>query len=111
MRPDGTRESLGSYRTKAEAERALVLEKAKQVEGKWQPTPANPGTVREWAERWLKEAHHLKPTTKVGHEQMLRRHVLPRWGDVPVNQVRREDVVRWGRWCRLGTSLISCALL
>lgn len=71
-------ESLGTFRTKSEAEHALVLAEADQIEGVWQPTPTDPGTVKDWAERWLTEAHHMKATTRAGHEQMLRRHVLPR---------------------------------
>ncbi len=68
---------------------------SEQLKGEWQATPDNPGTVADWAKKWLDQARHLKPTTKAGHEQMLRCHVLPRFGDLPVTQIRREDVVSW----------------
>ncbi len=94
-RPDGSRKSLGTWRTKTDAEQALVHAESEQLKGEWQPTPDDPGTVAEWAKKWLNQAHHLKPTTKTGHEQMLRCHVLPRFGEMPVTQIRREDVVSW----------------
>ena len=95
IRPDGTRESLGTYRTKTEAERALVRAEAEQIEGEWEPTPDNPGTVGEWAERWLDGAHHLKPSTRASYEVALRSHVLPRWGDTPVTNITRQDIAEW----------------
>ncbi len=95
VRPSGRRESLGSYRTRTEAERALVKAEAEVLKGEWTPTPADPGTVEEWAERWLASAHHLRPTTRSGHESMLRVHILPRWGDTLVTDIRREEVETW----------------
>ena len=95
IRPDGTRESLGTYRTKTEAERALVRAEAEQIEGEWKPTPDNPGTVGEWAEKWLDGAHHLKPSTRASYEIALRSHVLPQWGDTPVTKITRQDVADW----------------
>ena len=95
IRPDGTRESLGTYRTKTEAERALVRAEAEQIEGEWEPTPDNPGTVGEWAEKWLDGAHHLKPKTVAGHIQMLHKHVLPRWENIPITSVTKADIREW----------------
>ncbi|MHB1504871.1 MAG: tyrosine-type recombinase/integrase [Acidimicrobiales bacterium] len=68
---------------------------ADQLRGEWGPTSDDPGTVGEWADRWLAGAHHLKPTTRVGHRSMLRAHVIPRWGGVAVDGIRREDVAGW----------------
>ena len=95
VRPDGKRESLGTYRTKTEAERALVRAEAEQIEGAWEPTPDNPGTVAEWGEKWLAEAHHLKPKTVAGHIQMLHKHVLPRWGNAPITSVTKAGIREW----------------
>ncbi len=95
IRPDGKRESLGTYRTKTEAERALVRAEAEQIEGEWEPTPDNPGTVGEWGEKWLAEAHHLKPSTRASYEVALRSHVLPRWGDTSVTKITRQDIAEW----------------
>ncbi len=97
VRPSGRRESLGSYRTRTEAERALVQAEASALKGEWTPTPADPGTVAEWAERWLASAHHLRPTTRAGYEQMLVKHVLPRWGNELVTNVKREHIEEWVR--------------
>ncbi len=95
VRPDGKRESLGTYRTKTEAERALVRAEAEQIEGAWEPTPDNPGTVAEWGEKWLAGAHHLKPKTVAGHIQMLHKHVLPKWGNVPITSVTKAGIREW----------------
>ena len=95
VRPDGKRESLGTYRTKTEAERALVRAEAEQIEGAWEPTPDNPGTVAEWGEKWLAGAHHLKPSTKAGYKSTFSYHVLPRWGNTPVTNITRQDIAEW----------------
>jgi integrase len=54
------------------------------------------GTVAEWGERWLEAgARKWRATTTAGHHSLLHRHVLPRWGEVPVGEVRRTDVLGW----------------
>jgi hypothetical protein len=53
-------------------------------------------TVALWAERWISaQAAHLKPTTLSRTKDILRTHVLPRWGSVPLIDVTHMDVQSW----------------
>ena len=85
--------SLGSYRTRADAEHALVLAEADELRGERQLDST--GTVAEWAQRWLDRSVHWKPSTRAGNEQMLRARTLPRWGTVELAAVTRRDVEAW----------------
>jgi len=91
---DGKHLSLGTFPTKRDAEQALVLAEAEMLRSK-RPLGAS-GTVAEWGERWLRDGERRwRATTTTGHRSLLHRHVLPRWGEVPVGEVRRSDVLAW----------------
>jgi integrase len=98
--------ALGTFPTKSDAERALVLAHAEEIQG---GTPLDAGgTVAEWAERWLEDgARRWRPRTALDYEVTWRKHVQPRWGDVPLGDVRRADVLRWSNM--LGASELSSA--
>ena len=90
---DGTRVSLGPYRTRGDAEHALVLAEADELRG--ERVLDSTGTVAEWAARWLDRSVHWKPSTRAGNEQMLHARTLPRWGKVELSAVARRDVEAW----------------
>jgi integrase len=50
--------------------------------------------VREYTERWL-AARELRPGTIAEYNSVLRRHIYPRFGDIPVRNVTRADVKVW----------------
>ena len=102
VRPDGTRESLGTYRTRTEADQALVQAEADQLRGEWAPTPDDPGTVGEWADRWLAGAHVRASTTRryTGIVTALRRT----WRSRAVTAVARDDVRGWATEMLVGGS-------
>jgi len=86
--------SLGTYPTKSDAERALALAHAEEIQG-GAPLDAG-GTVAVWAERWLEDgARRWREKTTDHYKMFARIHVLPRWGDVPLGDVRRADVLGW----------------
>lgn len=51
-------------------------------------------TFREYAEGWREQQLHYRAKTKVGTESMLRNHVYPTLGDMPMKVIRRVDVQR-----------------
>ncbi|UVS78367.1 Putative prophage phiRv2 integrase [Actinokineospora sp. UTMC 2448] len=55
------------------------------------------GKVRlgEIAEKWLESRHELRPSTWWKYRGLLDNHVLPRWGDLPLNAITKEDVAVW----------------
>jgi len=86
--------SLGTFATKRDAERALVLAEAELLR-RGRPLGAS-GTVAEWGERWLRDGERRwRAKTATGYRELLRGLVLPRWGEIPVGEVRRTDVLGW----------------
>jgi integrase len=51
--------------------------------------------VAPWSEKWIAAQGHLKPSTLATYENILGKHVLPRWGSTPLTRVAHEDVVAW----------------
>lgn len=90
---DGTVRGLGTWPTRAEADRALAAAELEDLTGERRLDDT--GTVGEWTERWLASGHGWKPSTRAGYVSATRSHVLPRWGDVPLGAVTRADVQRW----------------
>jgi len=47
----------------------------------------------DYSERWLRDHdHHIQPSTKRSYEQLLRLHVTPRFGQMPLKKITRDDV-------------------
>ncbi|WP_134661658.1 MULTISPECIES: site-specific integrase [unclassified Amycolatopsis] len=51
--------------------------------------------VGEMAEKWLASRHDLKPSTWWKYRGLLDNHVIPRWGETPLNAVLGEDIAVW----------------
>lgn len=91
---DGSLSTLGTFRTKADAERELTLAEADELRGERRLDSA--GTVGEWAERWLEDGRHRwRPSTARGHEAKLRTLVLPELGSTPLGWLDRAVVLDW----------------
>jgi len=100
--------ALGTFPTKSDAERALALAHAEEIQGTV-PLDAD-GTVAEWAERWLEDAaRRLRRNTTARYDIIWRSHIQPRWADVPIGEVRRADVLTWAN--ELAATNVSTSLL
>jgi hypothetical protein len=73
-----------TFLTKADANRRLALAEADLARGEWSDPRLGQTTVAEWADRWLSTIVDLKPKTQAWYEAMLRTHVLPELGSIPV---------------------------
>jgi hypothetical protein len=51
--------------------------------------------VGELADVWLAGKINLKPTSRARYADVLKTHVLPRWGNVALIQVTHGDVQAW----------------
>lgn len=51
--------------------------------------------MSEVADSWVKASVDWKETTRATNVAIVRKHVLPRWGDVQVAQVEPADVQEW----------------
>lgn len=91
---DGTVRGLGTWATRAEAERYLAAAELEELAG------ARPlgdgGTVGEWVERWLAEgSHRWKPATERGNRASVRTHVVPYLGDLALADLDRAAIFSW----------------
>ena len=90
----GTAARAGHLPEKAEASRWLSLAEAELVRGTFVHPSLNANvTVAEWLEEWrASHSLHKRPTTLVRDESAIRRHLVPRLGDVQLAKLRPNDV-------------------
>jgi integrase len=96
--PDGRLHSAPvTFDTKGDAEAWLSLRHADILRGVWLP-PAEPKaapiTLRAYGDAWLAE-RDLAPSTRDHYAQLLRDHVYPRFGDVPLPAITAAAVRTW----------------
>ena len=92
--PSG-REHARHFRRKLDAQRWLDAQEVAKTRGEWLDPALARVPVREWAGQWLAGQSQLKASTRERYEGLLRRHVLPRWGSVPLASITHADVVGW----------------
>lgn len=98
--PDGKRRTLGTYGQQRQARRALDRLRVRIDDGLWTPPEAGEPealpTFGAVAEEWLtKRPRPLKPRTEADYRQLLDRLILPALGDVPVDQITRDQAEAW----------------
>jgi Phage integrase, N-terminal SAM-like domain len=52
-------------------------------------------TVGPFADLWIESKLDLAPKTRDRYEGIIRAHIKPRWGNVPLSKVRHADLQRW----------------
>ena len=107
--PDGSTETVSGFATRQEAhQRALELGGNGVDRAEWRavdPSASAPGGVglapgggvvlEEWVREWVR-SHRVAPATAAKYEVHLRRHILPAFGQIPLGQITRLMVKRWG---------------
>jgi hypothetical protein len=61
----------------------------------WIDPNAGRVSLRDYALAWLRERPGLSDRTREGYDDLLRLHVLPTLGGLPVNAIRESTVRRW----------------
>jgi integrase len=92
--PDG-KERTKAFKKKSDAENFLTTQEARKLRGEWVDPARGKMTFREWQATWWKTTVNLRPTTRVRDESYTNKHVLPRFGDIPLNKITQEDVRIW----------------
>src|SRR5919197_3759111 len=89
------RERSKSFARKADAERWLAEVQHAKTRGLW--TDPRLGRVRfaDWLAAWWATTTTLRPTTRARDETLLRRHALPRFGDLPLAAIGQLEVRAW----------------
>lgn len=96
----GRRVSVGTFRTKAEAEVAFAAAISDQQRGAWVAPEDGRMTLAEYAPRWLESrltsrGEPLRPRVRDLYEGYLRLHILPTLGPIPLGRLTTASVRRW----------------
>jgi integrase len=89
------RERSKSFARKADAERWLAEVEHAKTRGLW--TDPRLGRIRfaDWLTAWWATTTNLRPTTRARDETLLRRHALPRFGQLPLAAIGQLEVRSW----------------
>jgi integrase len=89
------RERSKSFARKADAERWLAEVEHAKTRGLW--TDPRLGRIRfaDWLTAWWATTTNLRPTTRARDETLLRRHALPRFGQLPLASIGQLEVRSW----------------
>ncbi|TQS29074.1 tyrosine recombinase XerC [Microbispora sp. KK1-11] len=94
--PDGKlRSGETTYERERDAERALSLLEAKMVTGDWTDPQRSKVKLGDYAAKWISERTELRPRTVEIYSGLLRRHVAPYFGNVPLGKINTEMVREW----------------
>src|SRR4051794_31026142 len=89
------KEHARHFARKVDAQRFLDGVASSVLTGRYVDPALSRVTVGEWSARWLAGQHQLKPSTRATYESLLRCHVVPSWGNVPLSAVTHADVSAW----------------
>jgi integrase len=92
--PDGKRVTK-TFRTKADADAWIATQSTAVLEGRYVDPAGGRARFSDYSEKWLAGRHDLRPRTRELYEGMLRRHLLPTFGDVPLARIQPATVRRW----------------
>lgn len=94
--PDGQdRSAPTTFATKTEAARWLSLVESELSRQTWIDPGRGRLPLRTYAQAWVAERPELRPKTVELYRSLLRRHVLPSLGDVPLMKITTERVRSW----------------
>lgn len=93
--PDGQpRTGEGTFTTKGEAQRHLAEIEHQVNSGRWTDPKARALTLAAYSEDWL-AYRQLAVRTRELYADLLRLHILPQLGGLPVGRVTPREVRRW----------------
>ena len=96
-----------TFDTKMDAEAWLVDERRLISSGTWTSPAARAAVAREaeqareegtfsrYAQGWLDGRHDLRPSTRESYTTALNKHLLPYFGEMPMDEITIKDVRAW----------------
>ncbi|WP_082948544.1 tyrosine-type recombinase/integrase [Mycolicibacterium elephantis] len=92
---DDGKQHTKSFRTEVEAERWVNAERGKVHTNQWVSPAVGSETFGAIAEQWLLTKSHRKPKTIAGYRGILDTLVLPRWGEIPIKEIKYAELASW----------------
>jgi integrase len=92
---DQGQEHAKGFSRKGDAQRWLNQQVSDQVTGTWTDPAMAAATFGVIAEKWLATKAHRSPKTVAGYSSLLDTIVMPRWRDVPLCDLRYDDLQVW----------------
>ena len=92
--PDGSERSR-TFRTLRDAQRYEREQRAAFDRGNWIDPRSATLTFEKFARRWLSERPDLRPRTVELYESLLRCHILPEFGEIPLRKITPSTVRSW----------------
>jgi integrase len=94
--PDGrTRTGPETYERKSDAEKALVIIEAQMASGEWTDPERGKVKLGDYASTWIAERPGLRPRTVDLYRWLLKKHIDPYLGGVPVGKLSARLVREW----------------
>jgi len=90
-----TENSPGAFDSRAMRSGLPLLSNPRSSAGEWVDPRLGKTSFREWSRRWSSTTIGLKPKTQQGYESLLRAHLLPAFGEVPLVRIQPVDVREW----------------
>jgi integrase len=92
--PEG-RQRKRSFTRKADADRHRAIVEAELLRGTYVDPAAGKVTVGEYAAVWLARQPQLQPSTRARYADIIRVHIDPALGRVPLARLERSTVAAW----------------
>lgn len=93
--PERRQTDKRGFKTKREAELFLASVEVAKARGDFIDAAAGRTTIDDIGAHWLANLGHLKESSLRPLEIAWRLYVQPRWGHLPVGQIRHNDVQAW----------------
>lgn len=95
IRGSDRRERSRTFRTRKDAERYEREQRAALDRGTWIDPRHSSLTFGEYAESWLCQRHELRPRTVELYRSLLKIHILPVFGPLPIGRITPATVRTW----------------
>ncbi len=92
--PNGQIRSAGTFDHKKAAHDAAIQAEGLTKRPGWRDPRAGQTPWRAWHAVWW-PTRSIEPTTSSGERSMVDVHIMPRWGDVALADIKRHDVQAW----------------
>jgi integrase len=83
------------FARKLDAQRFLTEMENAKLRGRWTSPSLGRVLFRDWLTEWRRTTASLRPNTEARDEWLLRLHVLPRFGPMPLAKIGQHDVRAW----------------